>query len=319
MITVSWLSPSDPLQSGSTELIDSWRQHGGHIWIDIEGKFTERHHELLSQFGCHELAIKDVSRDRHPPKVELFDEHTFVIFRGVSRIDDKLNIQPLQLSLFVGDNYLISLHSSASRSVIQHRDNPQLSRLLGHSKILAQSLMHFSAGLYLESLLNFDAELANIEDAMLERGSDVLLKDLIRYRSLLRKMRRNFVYHEVVSKDLIELWDQSTEDAEVSHRLRDLYDRCERLASLSTQQYEICGDLIDGYFSLTSHELNNTMRILTVVTAIFVPLSFLAGLYGMNFEYIPELKVSNGYFILLSVMLALAVGMIIVFKRKRWF
>jgi magnesium transporter len=70
--------------------------------------------------------------------------------------------------------------------------------------------------------------------------------------------------------------------------------------------YDIAGDLIDGYLSISAHQLNVTMRVLTVITAIFVPLSFLAGLYGMNFDYIPELKVRMGYFVLLSVMVVIA-------------
>ena len=82
--------------------------------------------------------------------------------------------------------------------------------------------------------------------------------------------------------------------------------------------YDICGDLINGYMSVTSHQLNATMRVLTVITALFVPLTFLAGIYGMNFEYIPELKADNGYFILLGVMAVVSVVLLIVFKKKRW-
>ncbi|WP_304440923.1 CorA family divalent cation transporter, partial [Oleiphilus sp. HI0132] len=78
------------------------------------------------------------------------------------------------------------------------------------------------------------------------------------------------------------------------------------------------GDLIDGYLSISAHQLNETMRVLTVITAVFVPLSFLAGLYGMNFDYIPELKVENGYFYLLAIMLSLSTGLVYWFKRKRW-
>ena len=82
--------------------------------------------------------------------------------------------------------------------------------------------------------------------------------------------------------------------------------------------YDICGDLINGYMSVTSHQLNATMRVLTVITAIFVPLTFLAGIYGMNFENIPELKLEYGYYGLLGVMSVISIGLIVLFKRKRW-
>lgn len=319
MIQAHWVNPTLTHVSGDESLITQWRDGGGWLWLDIQGELNGNAKSLLQTFGCHELALKDVQRDRHPPKVEWFQEHTFIIFRGLTELGDNLHFKPLQLSLFVGEGYLITVHSRPSLSIQQHRERQDLTSLITNPQRFALSVLHYSAGLFLEALLSFDSDLIRIEDEMLEHGNDQLLKDLIRCRSQLRKMQRNFNYHETLANELITLWDDPKETVELTHRLRDLYDRCERLASLSAQQYEICGDLIDGYFSLSSHELNNTMRILTVVTSIFVPLGFLAGLYGMNFDYIPELHIRNGYFILLGAMATLAAAMIAIFKAKRWF
>ena len=82
--------------------------------------------------------------------------------------------------------------------------------------------------------------------------------------------------------------------------------------------YDMCGDLIDGYLSLTSHKLNKSMKILTVITAIFIPLGLLAGIYGMNFDNIPELHNPNGYFILIGVMFLIASTLLILFKKTKW-
>jgi magnesium transporter len=82
--------------------------------------------------------------------------------------------------------------------------------------------------------------------------------------------------------------------------------------------YETCGDLIDGYISISSHQLNHTMRILTVITAIFIPLGFMAGLYGMNFDHMPELHWKYSYFALLSVMGITVIGLILLFRHKKW-
>lgn len=318
MIRTSLYNISQSVEHGDIELVEKWRAEGGLLWLDIQSSLTPEIETLLESFDCHELAMSDVRRERHPPKVEEFDEHTFIVFRGVKKIDEYLYLTPLQISFFVGDNYLITIHPDVALSIEQHVKHFDRYNDLD-SKSLASSIMHFSCGLYLESLLTFDNNLAELEDNMLNNGSDSLLKDLVRYRSQLRKMRRTFTYHDKLSQDLIDLWDKDQDQGEFSHHLRNLYDRCERLSSLGHQQYEICGDLVDGYFSLTSHQLNNTMRVLTVITAIFVPLSFLAGLYGMNFDYIPELKVEDGYFILLGVMATLAVSMVVVFKKMKWF
>ena len=106
--------------------------------------------------------------------------------------------------------------------------------------------------------------------------------------------------------------------AERVHEIRDVFEHQERANSLATLYYEVASDLIDGYISLASHRLNNIMKVLTIVTVIFVPLSFLAGIYGMNFEYMPELKSHSGYFMLLGVMSTIVATLLFVFRRKRW-
>jgi magnesium transporter len=109
-----------------------------------------------------------------------------------------------------------------------------------------------------------------------------------------------------------------TGEADSYHTRRDLYDRCERLSSLCTLYYELCGDLVDGYISLSTHQLNNTMKILTIITAVFVPITFIAGLYGMNFDYMPELHHKYGYFFVLGTILTVAVAMIALFRKIKW-
>jgi magnesium transporter len=102
------------------------------------------------------------------------------------------------------------------------------------------------------------------------------------------------------------------------HLVIDVYEKYERLLSLSTLYYELAGDLVDGYISLTNHALNNTMRVLTAITAIFVPLSFLAGVYGMNFEYMPELQWKGAYFVVLGIMGTVILVLLALFKKYRW-
>jgi magnesium transporter len=126
-------------------------------------------------------------------------------------------------------------------------------------------------------------------------------------------------YHVDIFDDLL---DDQRRPAQIStarvHEINDVYEHQERAASLATLFYEVASDLIDGYISRASHRLNNIMKVLTIVTAIFVPLSFLAGLYGMNFEVMPELRAPHGYYILLGVMATLATALLWIFRRKRW-
>ncbi len=307
--------------SGGEELIDAWRAAtDGRIWIDLQGEPMARERALLEAFACHPMAIEDAHRERHPPKIEEFETHTLVLYRGIASFDAELNFVPQQVAFFIGERYLISLHPGTALSLDRLLDG-EGERLLRRSpEHLALKAMYFSAGFYLDSLLEFENQLSDLEDALLDGGSDDLMRQLIGYRSRLVKMRRVFNYHVGITQELTAYdYTHLPRDVdETLHAINDVHERFERLRSLTQMYYEICGDLVDGYISLSSHRLNITMRILTVITAIFVPLTFLAGIYGMNFEHMPELGYRWGYFVLLGVMLAIGIGLLWVFRRVRW-
>jgi magnesium transporter len=180
-------------------------------------------------------------------------------------------------------------------------------------------MLHYASGRYLESILDFEDRLGDMEEMLLSDKAEDAMKKMVSYRSRLRVLRRVFSYHLRLAESIMNSsTTHFTSDDEMQHERRDLYDRSERLYSLCTMYYEICGDLLDGHISLSSHRLNNTMKILTIITAIFVPLSFLAGVYGMNFEHIPELGFRYGYFILLGVMASAVTGMLFMFRKLKW-
>ncbi|MFM9269595.1 magnesium transporter CorA family protein [Halomonas elongata] len=307
---------------GGEELIAHWRESAdSRIWIDLQGEGMAREREMLEAFGCHPMAIDDAHRDRHPPKIEEFDDHTLILYRGISSFDDELDYVPQQMAFLLGERFLISLHPGQAMSVDRLFER-EGEHLLGWSpEYVALRIMYISAGFYLDSLLAFETQLSDLEDALTNDGSDILMRRVIAYRSRLVKMRRIFNYHVGITQELIghDYDHLPRANEETLHAINDVHERFERLLSLTQMYYDICGDLVDGYLSLSSYQLNGTMRILTVITAIFVPLSFLAGLYGMNFSYMPELSFRYGYFIVVGVMLTLMVSMLYLFRRKRWF
>lgn len=322
MIRSLLVSINQDVKEGSQELVEVWReQANSYLWLDFQKSLDGSDIDLLESLGCHELAIKDVMRKRHPPKVEYFAESTFVLFRGITAIDERLRLTPQQIGFFIGERFLITIHTGPSISIEHFFSENRDASLICDPVMQANRIMHYSSGRYLDTILAFEEELTEAEDTMMKGGSDALMKELVGYRSQLRKLKRVFSYHEKLAGALLEMSHnpENPKPEPLQHAARDLFDRCERLHSLSGMYYEICGDLIDGYLSITSHQLNNTMKILTIITAIFVPLSFLAGLYGMNFDNIPELHNHYGYFILLGVMASIATAMVYFFKRYRWF
>lgn len=321
MIRTLLVTADGQFHTGNEELIARWHQDpDSHIWIDLQGEPIARERALLEEFGCHPLAINDAHRERHPPKIEEFESHTLVIYRGISSFDAELNYQPQQISFFISDRYLISLHPGMAMSVdrlFEHEGKPLLRLSPEH---VALKIMYISAGFYLDGLLEFETQLSDLEDELQEAGTDKLMRRIISYRSRLVKMRRIFNYHQGITRELIAYDYQhlSRENAETLHAINDVYERFERLYSLTQMYYDICGDLVDGYISISSHQLNNTMRILTVITAIFVPLTFIVGIYGMNFEHMPELGFKYAYFVVLAFMFGIGVGLTWIFRRKGW-
>jgi len=320
MIRVQLLNHQREVMSGGEELIQQWRNdNNSYIWIDLEGEEPKQENTLLRSLGCHALAIEDVQRYRHPPKTETFDNYTLILYRGLTEFNTDLTIQQMTIALFAGDRILISCHPRASKGVNHYWENAQAENLLISPGLLASRIMRFSVGRCLEGILAFEPYLNELEDAMQDKPSDDTMRELIAYQSRLRKLKRIFNYHERLVTNLLKDIPQRLidEDGDIEHALQDLYERCERLHSLTTMYYEICGDLINGYLSITSHMLNNTMRVLTVITAIFVPLTFIAGVYGMNFDNIPELHAHYGYFYTLGAMFFIALGFG-TFAYKKW-
>ncbi|MAS23829.1 MAG: metal transporter [Oceanospirillaceae bacterium] len=305
---------------GGAELVARWKaDSNARIWVDLCEQNDDAERALLEDMGCHALAVTDALRERHPPKIEDFDDHVFILYRGIKSFDDGLNHEGQNISFFIGERFLVTRHPHAAISIDRMMKDGAALQLKKSPAHLALRIMHTSAGIYLDTVLAFEERLVDLEDELMEQGNDELMKEVIGYKSRLVKLRRTFNYHQNITDELkTGEYSLFPEGSAIDHVVIDLHDRFERLHSLINMFYELCGDLVDGYISITSHQLNSTMRVLTVITAIFVPLSFLAGLYGMNFEYIPELKVQYGYFILLAVMFMLAGGLLWAFRRMRW-
>lgn len=321
MLRVSHLKENSLVQGGG-ELIERWRSEGGHIWVDIEGKIGEEENDLLLSFGCEGLAIVDAKRKRHPPKVEPFADYTFLLFRGISSLGENLALEPQQLAVFLGETWLITTHSGRAVSVNQFWDSIG-ERWGGDLGAMTLALLHTISGRYLNAVLTFEDRLADLEAMLLDGDAEAAMRELAQVRSRLRVLRRIFSYHERVASVILsgaspQLGMGDDPEGEFYHERRDFFDRCERLLSLCGMYYEICGDLIESYISISSHQLNNTMKVLTIITAVFVPLSFLAGIYGMNFENIPELNARYGYYVLLGFMALVATTMLVIFRRIRW-
>jgi magnesium transporter len=312
---------SGHLEEGDRKLVEDWKQDANKLlWLDLYDEPDDIATQLLcGELGLHPLAVQDALRERHPPKVEAFENYTFLLFKGLSQVSETLDFTTLQLAQFVGKRLLVTRHSAESRSVnrLWEEIRQNASRMANGPAILALRLTRIMVEHYLQLILGLEPRLEELEEEILTQPRDEILGELSGYKTDLKKLRRVFVYHQQIFSTL-KTHTIANFGEEVTHELNDVYEQQERAGSLTILYYELAADLIDSYISIASHHLNQIMKVLTIITAIFVPLSFLAGIYGMNFEHMPELHSSSGYFILLGVMLGIATLLLLVFRKKRW-
>ena len=312
---------SGALQIGGSEILDTWHRDPHQIiWLDLDGSQHAAEKKLLrDKFNIHPLAISDAQRDRHPPKIEGFHDHTLILLKGLPGDKDSIEYSTLQLALLCSEDYLVTRHSKDSPSINEVWSQMQADPTLFAEGAggLAIKISRAVVDRYTSLILGLEPRLEELEDEMFDNPNDQILAELIGYKGHLKKLRRVLTYHSRLFQELQQIATPGLPD-ELIHNMNDVYEHQERASSLTLLYYELASDLIDGYISLASHRLNQIMKVLTIITAIFVPITFIAGIYGMNFEYIPELKYQYGYFIAIGVMATIVVVLMIIFKRNKW-
>ena len=305
---------------GGVELLDRWEASEDSLpWVVLNDEPADQETALrCERLGIHPLAVADALRDRHPPKVEAFADHTFILLKGLDASTTSLEFGTIQLSIFVGKRILVT--RSAGRSIstermiealLQGEVPPDVPRAA-----LALRLCRTVADRFLPVLLSVETRLEEMEQEMLTKPSDALLTDLIRQKGDLKQILRVVQYHAQIFAEA----STTTPDklAGHVHELNDVREQLDRQLSLARLYYELTDDLMNGYLSLSAHHLNQIMKTLTIVTVIFVPITFMAGIYGMNFEFMPELRFRPAYFMLLGAMLTVVLGILLFFRRHGW-
>lgn len=300
--------------------LDQWRaENDGFLWVHLEGKESAVTDKIKQVFALDDLSIADSLRDRHPPKYESYKSYDFILFRPLELNKETNEIIFSQLSLFTGKGFLIS------RSFVTNHEIDQIwqeqTQLKDRSAITPTCIIcligRAIAAQYMQQIYILERELEDIENSLEHDIKDRYLSQLTQHNGLLRKMVRNLEYMERVTRKMKDS-PLLTNDDEHEHKLVDLHDQMERGLSLSRMYQGLCNDLINAHISITSHRVNKVVKALTIVTVLFLPLSFIAGLYGMNFENIPELKLKYGYFYVLGFMLLIEISLIIVLRKVKW-
>lgn len=301
-------------------------------WINIDGLGDVSALEMLGKrFKLHPLALEDVLNTGQRPKTEQFPEYLFIVAQMVYQ-DDKLKMCGEQVSMFLANNLLITVQEEAEFDVF----NPVRERIRSGRGAIRKSKADYLAYALLDSIIDhyypvlegIGGAIEELEDELLEKPSRAMVHTLHEYKRNLTQLRR-FIWplRDVVNALVHDQSGYITEPTKVF--LRDCYDHTVQLMDLVESYRDVTSGLMELYLSSVGLRTNEIMRVLTVITSIFIPLTFVVGIYGMNFApeppqnrpltmNMPELYHPYGYVGVLLGMAAIAAIQLLIFKRKKW-
>ena len=291
---------------------------GSWLWLDFEGHDAELERRLL-EMGFHPLAVEDTLTLQHQPKVEDYGSHLFVIVRGIdfNRQDGRLDT--LKLAAFLDERRLVTSHRAPLRSVEAVRQRLVAAGVAAFAGPLQlyHAICDQLVDLYFPIVDEAEDEIESLEDAVFASPQQAQLQGILDLRRRLATLRRVMLPHRQVFNHLANAQTRFV-DAGSALFFRDIYDNVLRLADAIDQQRDQLANVKDTYLSVVSQRTNEVMKVLTLFSAILLPVTFIAGIYGMNFEHMPELGTRFGYFAVLGLMAVVAGSLLAWFRHKGW-
>jgi magnesium transporter len=292
---------------------------GKPAWLRIIGHDTAALAALSQAFGVHPLVLEDVVNVGQRPKVQEFDHYLFVVV-DVLRFDANGALGEEQVSLLLFENLLVSIEEKESDLFrpVEERLHAQGGKMRSQGvDYLAYALVDAAVDHYFPTLERLGEQLDDVEDILLGKPDRESFQELHRIkRDLLRMRKSTWPLREMVGALARTDSDLVREGTRVW--LRDVYDHAVQIIDIVETFREMTQELVDLYLSSVSNRMNEIMKVLTVIATIFMPLTFIAGVYGMNFAHMPELAWRWGYPVVLAAMASVAAGMAWMFRRRGW-
>ncbi|MGP7818960.1 magnesium/cobalt transporter CorA [Niallia sp. 01092] len=288
------------------------------FWVDFNEPTDEEIKHLADTFQFHPLAIEDCIHKLQRPKLDYYDDHTFYVTHIVR--EEEKEILKEELNFFVGENFIVTFHLMPTKEVSRVWD-----RLLSQKNIEKSDTFYVFYQIldeivdnYFPIIYKIEDKLDEIEDNTQNKAMSHLMNELFDTRNMLLNLMhtvhpmRDLLYRMLNSHRLNGIKERK-------EYFSDIYDHLLKLSENVMSNREVTADIRDNYLSLNSHQTNNVMKVLTIITSIFAPLTLIAGIFGMNFENMPELNWKYGYYYSLGLMGIIGLSMYLWFKKKGWF
>jgi magnesium transporter len=290
-------------------------------WINIDGLHdVELVEKIGTHFGIHPLVLEDIVGVGQRPKMEDFEDYIFFIVRMLSYAEAKGEIESEQVSLILGKNFVISFQEREGDvfEPVRERIRSQKARIIKHgSDYLAYALLDVVIDNYFSILERVGDRVETMDDEIVDNPVPETLAEIRRLKREMIHLRKSvWPLREVVST--LERTETDLIADSTGIYLRDVYDHTIQVIDTIESLRDMISGILDIYISSVSNRMNEVMKVLTIIATIFIPLTFIAGIYGMNFEYMPELKIPWSYPAVWVVMVVIGIVMLAYFRRKRW-
>jgi magnesium transporter len=282
-------------------------------WIDVVNPTADELNHLSVQYNLHPVFVQDCLQPEHLPKYELMDDVAFMIIRVYDQLasQDADTIQELtrKIAVFYSKGFIITIHRTDQSVITEVKEKlvdagkcTSMEHLL--NKLIKSSLLTYEAPAHqLTTQLDFFESTVFLADT-----PRLMLKDLYHIKRKIDVIKRLLL----LSREIVDNTQRNTPYS------RDIRDCLLKLDTMYDSMRENTSHLLNCYFSFTSQRTNEVMRVLTIFSVFFMPLTFIVGIYGMNFDYMPELKMKYGYPVVMASMVFIIIGIFAWFKRKKW-
>ena len=289
------------------------------VWVNIENPTESDYNILREVFRLHPLEIDDCRKRLELPKIDEFADHIFIVFHRLSYDFQRHRLMLKELDMFLGRNYLITFPNEPSETIreMMGRCARDYSLLSKGADFLLHSMIDRVVDDYFPILDHWDEEMERLESDVVEGNIKNTMKEMLKIKRDIRNFRKSMgpqrdVLNKLSHRDLPFI----SEKANIY--FRDAYDHVMRAYSVAEDQRDTVTTIFEAYLSMVSNKLNEIMKTLTIIATIFIPLTFIVGIYGMNFHYMPELDWPHGYYVVWAVMITAIIIMLAYFRKKGW-
>jgi len=300
----------------------NFENRAGIRWIDVTGLHNT---DILKKIGkdlkIHPLILADIANTEHNPKIQFFDDYIFLELKVLSLSEEQNDIVSQQLSLILGKNFIASFREFDT-GIFDFFKERIISTGIKSEKYTADyihySLIDAVVDKYYEVLETIGEEIETIEDEVIARPKPTQIETIHHLKRKLIFLRKaTWPLREIIKK--IEITKSIVLNDINDIYIKDLYDHIIQIIDTIETQREIVAEMLDIYLSSVSFKLNEIMKVLTIIATIFIPLTFISSIYGMNFKFMPELDWKLGYPLIMTLMFAAGLAMLYYFKKKKWF